>query len=163
MNEKEWLTSVEPKPMLEYLRGKVSERKLRLFAVACCRRIWHLIPDERSRKAVEVSERYADGSVSEEQLRTVSGEAAAAGIGFGAQCSGANAAHFAALPGQVHSDRCAMYAARAVGQPAEAVAQANLLRCIFGNPFHPVSLDPTWLPHNVVAFAQDIYDDQGFD
>src|SRR5947209_1043373 len=65
MNEREWLTSIEPTPMLGYLRGKASERKLRLFAVACCRRMWHLLPDERSRKAVEMAEGRADGLVSE--------------------------------------------------------------------------------------------------
>src|SRR5436190_21674746 len=87
MNEREWLTSIEPTPMLGYLRGKASERKLRLFAVACCRRVWHLLPDERSRKAVEVSERYADGSVRDEHLKAASGEAASVGVGFGVQFS----------------------------------------------------------------------------
>jgi hypothetical protein len=39
MKEAEWLTCQEPQPMLAFLRGQASERKLRLFTVACCWRI----------------------------------------------------------------------------------------------------------------------------
>src|SRR5438477_6149992 len=76
MNEREWLTSIEPTPMLGYLRGGASERKLRLFAVACCRRVWHLMTDERSRKAVETAEGFADGRKSSGDLAVAMAEAA---------------------------------------------------------------------------------------
>jgi len=39
MTEQEWLAGTDPKPMLEFLRGKASERKLRLFAAASFKRL----------------------------------------------------------------------------------------------------------------------------
>jgi hypothetical protein len=65
MTEAEWLASADPGQMLWFLRDreKVSQRKLRLFGAACCRRIWHAMPDERSRRAVEIAEAFADGLV----------------------------------------------------------------------------------------------------
>src|SRR4051794_36088693 len=79
MNEADWLNSTDPQPMLEFLRtsGKASERKLELFAAACCRRVWHLLFDQRSRKAVEVAEAYADERARREAL-AAAGEAARA-------------------------------------------------------------------------------------
>jgi hypothetical protein len=45
----------------------------------------------------------------------------------------------------------------------KAAAQAPLLRCIVGNPFRPVSIDPSWLTSTVVALVHGIYDDRAFD
>jgi hypothetical protein len=60
MTEAEWLACADPTPMLEFLRGRASERKLRLFAVACCYRIWHLLTDKTGRQAVAAAERIAE-------------------------------------------------------------------------------------------------------
>jgi hypothetical protein len=68
MTEQEWMGCIEPTPMLEFLRGKASERKLRLVACACVRDVWHLLPEEASRQAVELSEQYADSEADAIQL-----------------------------------------------------------------------------------------------
>jgi hypothetical protein len=61
MTEAEWLACDDPKKMLTGLRRQCPERKLRLFAVACGRAIQPEFPDLRSRVAIDVAERYADG------------------------------------------------------------------------------------------------------
>jgi len=68
MTETDWHTCGDPKPLLHILRDKGSNRKWRLFAVACCRRINRLIVDEPSRRAVEVAMRYADGEATEAEV-----------------------------------------------------------------------------------------------
>ena len=72
MKESEWLTSWYSQEMFEFIRShSTSDRKKRLFACACCRRIWHLLKREESRNAVEVAERLADGEVTEEERKAL--------------------------------------------------------------------------------------------
>jgi hypothetical protein len=64
MTEAEWLVCDRPGAMLRGRNQAISERKLRLFACACCRRIWHLVPPEPVWSAtLELAERFADGLV----------------------------------------------------------------------------------------------------
>jgi hypothetical protein len=50
MTESDWDTCADPMAMLTFLvrTGGVSDRKYRLFACACCRRVWDRFPDERT-------------------------------------------------------------------------------------------------------------------
>jgi hypothetical protein len=89
MTEAEWLACEDPTLMLSHLQGGASDRKLRLFAVACCRRViaWTEYADEICgstefadgssepfnrgddyRNAVLVSEQFADGEVTRAEL-----------------------------------------------------------------------------------------------
>jgi hypothetical protein len=67
MTPEEWRQSADVTAMLTSREGRVSERRLRLFAVACCWRVWPLLTDARSRKAVKVAARFADGLANERE------------------------------------------------------------------------------------------------
>src|SRR5215471_7330544 len=55
MARSDWLEQTDPDTMLQLLGRRISERKIRLFAAACCRRVWHqLTPYDR--RAVEMAE-----------------------------------------------------------------------------------------------------------
>jgi hypothetical protein len=66
MNEAKWLAAAHPQPMLKFLhhRGKASDRQLMLFACACCRAVWDLIPYDWGRQAAEAVERFLEGEIS---------------------------------------------------------------------------------------------------
>jgi hypothetical protein len=67
MTEADWLQCGDPEVMLAFLKPRLSERKLPLYACASCRAVWHLFPDGLCRLAVETAERLADGLASEQE------------------------------------------------------------------------------------------------
>jgi hypothetical protein len=178
MTEKNWLASVELMPMLKFLRAKAGTRTVRLFAVACCRRIWHLLTDDpsddQSRQAVEVAELAADGGATPEQSRAVDPSSRAAiavttcvafaGVGplnnwvnrLALVAEDAAIAAADAALGGTHREVDA--AAWEAAFDAELAAQCALLRDICGNPFRPVPVSPGWQTPQVVALAQAAYD-----
>jgi hypothetical protein len=188
MTEDDWITATEPHEMLLFLRsgGKGSDRKLRLFAVACCRRIWSLLKDERSRRAVEVAEEFADGAARTEYLTDAYYAANVALLATDStdQCYHAAASlacHVAyALP--LHGCYCTSDAARATADTVadatenaiaykaargeELAIQSHILRDIVGNPFRPPpSITKGILLWNgglIVRMAQAICEDRDF-
>jgi hypothetical protein len=70
MTEAEWLHCDNPALMTVYLfqRPGPSERKVRLLACAYSRKVWPLLTDDRGRRAIEVTERNADGTTTANEL-----------------------------------------------------------------------------------------------
>src|SRR5262249_45819362 len=83
LTETDWERCPDPARMLAHLGDALSERKLRLFACACCRRIWRQIEGDRDTYGEEtvamfsapvpVAEDYADGQATLEQMHAASG------------------------------------------------------------------------------------------
>ena len=179
MTEAEWLTSEDPAAMLRWLGNlpaegtdgegrryvvSVSDRKLRLFACACVRQVWDRLTDPRSRQAVEVAERFADGEVEAEEM-TIAREAANA-----AARAAARAADWAADWAAARAAaRAAAWAADwAAARAAAWAVHAHLLRDIVGNPWRPpadpwvgpLRACPSWDAEAVWATAHAAYDER---
>jgi hypothetical protein len=172
MTEQEWLAATDPWTMVEVLRDKASERKLRLFACGCVRRHWHALTHAQSRQAIEISEQYADGLVPDEARHDAWDEAN--NVPLNQPCL-EQAAIYAIESGDF-SDECIDIALDVVDEVAhwndiqeggteisERIAHCCLLRCILGNPFRTVPVDTAWHTATVVAIARGIYDDRAFD
>lgn len=175
MTEAEWLTCNSPALMLEFLYSRGSERKLRLFAVACCRRMWHLLVDVRSRNVLNLAEELADKRASESQIasaslqnwqfiQTTSPNTVRYSSALAANaCTGPGA--WASAWHTVSKVQQALGARDPCSNMLEARVQALLLRDIIGNLFRSVVLDTAWLRWNdgtVPKIAQAIYDDRDF-
>jgi hypothetical protein len=187
MTEAEWLSATDPTPMLEFLRGKASDRKLRLFACSCCQRAWDLFADPATRAAVEFSEEHADRGVRGRRgfpairkaahlaframQQELSGGDPAARTTTEAKMFAAYAVEGLTEPVQVAALAINLARALRLAPPArfavdgrpEQEYQAILVREVFGNPFHPIPLNPTWQTSTVLALAQGIYQDRAFD
>jgi hypothetical protein len=168
MTEAEWLVSEWPRTMLGLAsqdRPPWTNRKIRLFICACCRRAWDLMLDPRSKKAIEVSELFADKPEHFKSLQRAHVNARAAEEDLSRRQS-SNASRIAASAAARSAENslrdwsawnASRAAAEALGQVGmweeELVAQANLLRDIFGNPFLP--LPPC--PEAIAPLAESIY------
>lgn len=179
MTEQEWLECAEPTRMLEFLRCKVSERKLRLFAVACCRQIWSLLVDDRSRKAVEIAEKFVDGMATADERQKAAENAHPVTMGCDTSRSGDSqlAAAYAPIYAceslnselarfQDNGEYTAIDAALGTLVNCDDTEYPLLtiqLRCIVGNPFQSITLDRSRLTATALSIAQAIYEERAFD
>jgi hypothetical protein len=188
-SDADWLSCPNPGALLDYVNqtNRVGRRKCFLAGAACVRRIWNLLVPE-SRAAVVAAERFADGLLSREELPTAlwwaeeatqpvwpEGDArwaawyAAARLTCDPRGNHGNAEHTMYAPDDT-SRAVAALAGAAEGsdawhqaRQAENRIQADLYRCVMGNPFRPVAVAPAWRSEAAVALASAIYADRAFD
>jgi hypothetical protein len=168
MTEAEWLACDDSHGMLKELWQSASARKMRLFAVACCRSVWPQLTDPRGRRAVEVAEQFADGTASDEDRRRARLEVhRAVGAAIGRVLSTAvRAAYDATDPNAGFAATASvggMTLGRIAGTPFQRPSHADLLRDIFGNPFRPVAFSPDWRTDTAVTLARQMYESRDFD
>jgi hypothetical protein len=169
MTEESWLACADPIAMLRHLQAGQNTRKPLLFTCACLARLGSLLPADGWRW-VEVAQRVAEGQSEPEQLPDESGEtalndaleaASAAGKGM---VRAAFDVFYVGWQGDWWSPEVWTWEdADDAAWEAERRAQADLVRDVFGNPFRPARVDPSWRSRDVRALAQTIYDEGAFD
>ncbi len=214
MTEAEWLTTSDLAAMTAFLveatelfrtrwqgwipvtRLRTTPRKLRLFAVACCRGPFKNLPADELRRLLDVSEANADGWSSDNDLQFVLGDALRfrsresvlfpslrrfedeavaalcrlhrAGIPDLGGISSAmqRAWNWAAMRSRLlRGAELPSPEASAIVRRAEALARADLLRDVVGNPFRTMIVDDAWLrwgDATVRKMAHGIYEDNAF-
>jgi hypothetical protein len=174
MTEAEWYSCTDPQKILEFLQRKASDRKLRLFACACCRHLSASLQVDAGFRAVVIAEKYTDGDATVGELDAACRAAwdAASEAWRRSQAvvgDAARAAAAAANPDPVElpwAHRTAAWVAArysatfrgvtsafavhvdvvaATSRSAEERVQAGFLRDIAGNPFRIVTVDSNWL------------------
>jgi hypothetical protein len=210
MKEAKWESCNDPVAMLYFARGrpgagglilrgflglvgirlleakyKSSVRKLRLFNIACWRRLGHLCSDPRAHRAIEMAEVRADGQIDESEVNSATQGALQAfednghGPAESSLCYAAwvvaDEEGIAPKPTMWAEDQVARAArdaaeqaggGRSAGQ-AESRVQCDLLRDLYGPlPFRPLTVHRDWLTWHdgtIPRMASAIYEDQAYE
>jgi hypothetical protein len=180
VNEGEWLASTDLAALLrcEQVRGRTKrlQRRLRLFSCACARQLEPWFKNPRLLKALDASERYADGLIKD--------------AGIGKWNAETNKLWRAADHSRVRDKVSVVTAHWAVAYSCMAekyggyqdiawrILQVDrafrekkgelltrflaILRDIFGNPFRPVACSPKWRTGTAVLLGREVYESRDF-
>ncbi len=142
--------------------NQLRKRKHRLLACLCCRALWDQLEDERSRRAVEVAERFADGLESQETLQSIRVEAFFASRAV--KTEAARAAYFATIDDAERAAENATHCVCVYYHLGDQVAQWR--QDLFGNPSRSLAVDPAWASWNdgtIPRIARTICDEGRFE
>jgi hypothetical protein len=176
----EWLACTDPQEMLNFLRGKASDRKARLLMAAACRRVLHLLDEPQYLALVEAGERVVEGALSPASLARCRTNCPPISLPdfmqeetrwqdnsheFNGPLLAKRAVWLSGSRDRHRVEECLHYAARGLHArhsiQEETANQCHLIRDIFGNPFRPVTISPAILAWNdavVVRLAKVAYE-----
>ncbi len=142
-----WMRSNHPKSLLELLEndlfaGRI-DRKWRLYLCACARQFGFQLSDF-DLIAIDAAEELADSERPSQEISWTS---------FGCSAVQAGSSLMQKHRHEAYGD--------SIEQPTtdERRVKAALLKDIFGNPFHPVEIDPRWRSSTVIDLARTIYEE----
>lgn len=166
MTAKQWRACTDPFALLSAAGERTTDRKARLFCVACCRQVLHLAPAARQKSAealLKVAEQFADGEpTKEERLKTqkkAGGSYSMIHATLAERATAADGYYTARFAAEFAS-----FGKKGIKEEVTQAAQADLARDILGpSAARPPALRPNWLTATVAALAQGIYDDRAFD
>jgi hypothetical protein len=188
MTEAEWLACADTRSMLRLVQDSASERRLRLFVLACCWEVWGASADEPTRLALECADRFAEAgsSVKKNLVRVRTGHAviecgASEPLGQMSVWDGDDSlkrvdvsAVDPALRTVLEELACARKLIPMLDWLVEQLGrtglspfrQAELFRDIVPGPFSPPLFRSAWRTENggaALRVAQTIYDEEAFD
>jgi hypothetical protein len=196
MTEAEWWECDDPRALLQFLHehcartgGKVSQRKLRLFLLACYQELWGNLTGTANRVALDLVEQLAQANLQEIPLRVVRIPTAQAVLDCGASeplealwAVRKDGVEEPVAVGAVNSNLASLLERLAcqqdLGWPLgawliewlgrEGLAlwwQADLFRDVFRGPFGPLFFRSDWRARNgglAVRLAEMVYNDRAF-
>jgi len=174
MTEAEWMAATDPTPMLEFLKGKANDRKYLLTSLHACRILWNSVRLPILWTGLTICERQFEGRSSPSEMNRLLKVFANRldSLLINTSDPGWNGKRNAVMGILLLVDETV---ARAFGRdtdicgmagciiPAEGEGYAHVIRDIFGNPFRPITVNPSWRTSTVVSLASGIYEDRAFD
>jgi hypothetical protein len=186
MTEQEWLHSADLRKMLQFLGESANQRRLRLFALACCRQVESFLTHKRSRLALEMLEQILEGGLGPEHLpqagelaqsayfQTRTNDSAGRAVMMACYTNALSAACDAAAAASKTLEQFAREATRQQGMQPTRVpgslspgaiirrTHCGWLRDVFGPPNRPTPDVSAWLGGPVLTMARTIYQEQSF-
>jgi hypothetical protein len=171
MTPAHWLAHEKTMTLLKSLRSRSTDRKLRLFACACGRRVEHLgyrggtadsfdACRDADRRAIEVAEQVADGLRPTADLIAASRPLATGSIGRFVTRSAAKTAA-AEVVNLLYLLAIPPHEAKTAKKLLKLLGQVELLREIFGD-IRPVRFSGQWRTSTAVALAHQMYESLDF-
>jgi hypothetical protein len=156
MTEAEWGACQNAPAMLEVVRGRTGDRKLRLLACACARYRWSGLVEDEYRRAVTAAEQCADGFAGRGELRAAQGDIWDISWGEVRGAPDANSVAKATV-----DDFAGIAAERSVANLSGEAA--DLVREILGNPFRAAGTPDGAVSPGAAELARSVYERHSFD